>query len=62
MNATQLNTKQEIRWELAHISNKLNALLREHMRSGNRLSTELNIHNLRAERDKLLSKLSQLEK
>jgi len=62
MNAVLLDTKQDIRWELAHISNQLNSVLKEHMRNGHRLSTDLKIHNLRAERDKLLARLSTLEK
>ncbi len=52
-------TKNDIRWELANVNNKLNKLLKEAVASGPpvRVSVDLQIHNLRAERDRLQAAL-----
>jgi ElaB/YqjD/DUF883 family membrane-anchored ribosome-binding protein len=53
-----MDTKIQLRWELAEISNRLNKLLRLHAKQGPRGSTDTEIHELRAKRDKLLSQLN----
>jgi len=51
-------SKNELRWELATISNQLNKLLKEAVVRGPRLSTNLKIHELREERDRLMARLN----
>lgn len=50
-------TKDEIRWELAHISMKLNRLLKAASVSGPTIQPQSEIHYLRERRDELLNEL-----
>jgi hypothetical protein len=60
MQALKVDAKNELRWELAEINNRLNKLLKEAVAAGPRLSTDLKINDLRARRDVLLSQLQNI--
>lgn len=52
--------KNDIRWELAEINNRLNKALKTAIAAGPRQSTADTIHNLRSRRDELLAKLQNV--
>jgi len=57
----QLNKKDEIRWELAHVSNNLNQLLKSACRRGPVFNHDLQkIQDLRDRRDELLNQVYNL--
>jgi hypothetical protein len=52
-------TKHDVRWELAHISNRLNKLIKESSEV-RQPSVYIELHELRARRDSLMEKLKTL--
>lgn len=54
------DSKQDIRWELANINNRLNKLLKDTIAMGPRNSLTTEIHELRSRRDQLLAKLQNI--